>query len=97
MISQDERWELHYSEIMQFMKEKKRRPSKHFAEDRAMLNWIKYNKKLVARHELPADRQEKFKTLLQTADEFRRVNQYAYGSPKSKEEKQQTKELPLFE
>ena len=38
-----------YSQIMAFMRKNKRRPSKHYVEDRAMSNWIKYNKKRYAR------------------------------------------------
>ena len=58
------------------MKENHRRPSKHSLEEHDMLNWFKATKKRIAKGELPADRLEKFKELLEVAKEYRRKNQY---------------------
>ena len=41
-----------------------------------MLNWFKATKKRIVKGELPADRLEKFKELLEVAKEYRRKNQY---------------------
>ena len=95
MSSQEERWNQHYNEILQFMQDQKRRPSKHYIEDRHMVHWIKYNKKLLARHELAADRVEKFNQLMDIADSFLRVNQYAYVTPQAKDAGD-PQELSLF-
>jgi hypothetical protein len=48
-MTQEEHWDMHYNHIMAFMKEEKRRPSKHHLEEHQMLNWIKYQKKQLAK------------------------------------------------
>ena len=75
-MTQDERWQAQYDQMMAFMKENHRRPSKHRLEEHDMLNWYKYTKKMIARGDYPADRIAKFKILQDTADEYRRLNQY---------------------
>lgn len=76
-MTQDERWEQQYEQIRAFMNEHHRRPSKHHIEEHLMLNWFKYNKKMMAKGLLPDDRMEKFEKLLEEADGLRRKNQYA--------------------
>lgn len=78
-MTQDEQWNLHYQEIMDFMAEYKRRPSKHRVEEHQMLNWIKYCKKLIAQGKLSEERVEKFNVLMALADKFQRKNQYEYS------------------
>ena len=75
-MTQEEKWQIQYDQMMTFMKENHRRPSKHRLEEHDMLNWFKATKKRIAKGELPADRLEKFKELLQVAKEYRRKNQY---------------------
>jgi len=75
-MTQEEKWQIQYDQMMTFMKEKHRRPSKHKLEEHDMLNWFKATKKRIAKGELPADRLEKFKELLEVAKEYRRKNQY---------------------
>lgn len=41
-----------------------------------MLNWYKATKKRIAKGELSEDRLEKFKTLQEVAEKYRRLNQY---------------------
>lgn len=77
-MTQDERWTLHYQEILKYMRTNKRRPSKHHEEDIPMHNWIKQNKKLLNKGLLPKNRINRFTHLLDIARSFRRVNQYAY-------------------
>ena len=74
--NQDERWNEHYEEVMHFVKMNKRRPSKYSISERQLHNWIKYNKKRMARQLLPADRTDKFLLLLQKIKGVRRINQY---------------------
>ena len=64
---------------MDFIKQNKRRPSKYHPEDRDMHNWIKHNKKLMNRGLMPANRVERFKTLLDTVQKYRRINQNTYA------------------
>ena len=81
---------------MQYMQDKKQRPSKYRPEDRHMIHWIKYNKRLIARGELPPDRVEKFNHLTDIANSFQRINQYAYAKSAAKDVLG-PQELPLFE
>ena len=75
-MTQDERWQQQYEQMMAFMNENHRRPSKHRLEEHDMLNWYKATKKRIAKGELSEDRLEKFKTLQEIADKYRRLNQY---------------------
>jgi len=77
-MTQDERWELHFEQVMQFMRTQRRCPSKHRLEEHRMLNWIKFNKKQLAKGKMPPSRLQHFQQLLQTADRYQRLNQYAY-------------------
>ena len=53
-MKQEESWQKHYDEIMLFMEQNHRCPSRHRLEDHRMLNWIKYNKKQIVKGLLPA-------------------------------------------
>ena len=75
-MTQDERWQQQYEQMMAFMNENHRRPSKHRLEEHDMLNWYKATKKRIAKSELSEDRLEKFKTLQEVAEKYRRLNQY---------------------
>ena len=75
-MTQEEKWQIQYDQMMTFMKENHRRPSKHRLEEHDMLNWFKATKKRIAKGELPADRLEKFKELHEVAQEYRKKNQY---------------------
>ena len=75
-MTQDERWQQQYEQMMAFMSENHRRPSKHRLEEHDMLNWYKATKKRIAKGELSEDRLEKFKTLQEVAEKYRRLNQY---------------------
>ena len=44
-MTQDERWQQQYEQMMAFMNENHRRPSKHRLEEHDMLNWYKATKK----------------------------------------------------
>ncbi len=75
-MTQDERWQFHFNEVIQYMKTYKRNPSRHRIEDHKMFNWIKANKKLYRREELPQDRMKQFKQLLAFSIQYRHLNQY---------------------
>jgi hypothetical protein len=75
-MTQDERWQQQYEQMMAFMNENHRRPSKHRLEEHDMLNWYKATKKRIAKGELSEERLEKFKTLQEVAEKYRRLNQY---------------------
>ena len=75
-MTQDERWQKQYEQMMAFMNENNRRPSKHRLEEHDMLNWYKATKKRIAKGELSEDRLEKFNILQEVAEKYRRLNQY---------------------
>ena len=45
-MTQDERWNLRYQEVMDFIEINHRNPSKHRLEEHDMLNWLKQQRKL---------------------------------------------------
>ena len=75
-MTQDERWQQQYEQMMTFMNENHRRPSKHRVEEHDMLNWFKATKKRITKGELSEERQKKFNILLEVAEKYRRLNQY---------------------
>ena len=97
--SHDIRWEQNLAAVKQFIKKHKCLPSKHRIEEHPMLNWIKYNKKLVAKGKLSPERQQKFEQLLAESTVFHKRNQYAYTSGQSTYVKKakNKQELPLFD
>ena len=75
-MTQDERWLAKYNEIMAFIAENHRRPSKFIDEERGLRNWWKHQQKLMNAGELKAERVEMFNRLLAVGEEYKHVNQY---------------------
>lgn len=75
-MTQEERWIKRYEEVVEFIEENKRRPSKHKIEERNQWNWLRHNQKLYNAGELRTDRIEAFKRLLELCEENRHVNQW---------------------
>ena len=75
-MTQDERWQAQYDQMMAFMKANHRRPSKHRLEEHDMLNWFKSTKKQIAKGNYSPERLKKFEILLEVANQYRRKNQY---------------------
>lgn len=75
-MDQETRWLMKYNEIMAFMAENHRRPSKYYLEERNNWNWMRHQQKLMGRGELKKKRVELFEKLLDLCEEYRRVNQY---------------------
>lgn len=75
-MTQDERWLIRYNEVMAFMAENHRRPSKFVDEERGMRNWWKHQQKLLNAGELKLERIEKFNKLLELGEKYRHVNQW---------------------
>lgn len=76
IMKHEERWQRHYDEVMLFMEQNHRCPSRHRMEDRKMLNWLKYNRKQISKGLFPENRVERFNKLLETARKYHRLNQY---------------------
>lgn len=75
-MTQDELWLSKYNEVMEFMEENHRNPSKHRVEEHQMLNFVKHNRKLMNKGELKEERKEMFEKLLEMGKRYKRVNQY---------------------
>ena len=75
-MTQDERWKAKYNEIMAFIEENHRNPSKHKIEEHDMLNWLKANRKVMNAGSLKAERVEPFQQLLGLIEKYKRLNQY---------------------
>ena len=75
-MTQDERWLVKYKEVMGFLEENHRNPSRHRIEEHDMLNWLKANRKLWNAGTMKPERVEKFRKLLEMTEQYRRKNQY---------------------
>ena len=75
-MTQDERWMVRYEEVMGFLEENHRNPSRHRIEEHDMLNWLKANRKVLNAGKMKAERVEKFRKLLELTELYRRKNQY---------------------
>lgn len=75
-MTQEERWIVRYNEVMKFIEDNKRRPSKYNLEERNAWNWLRHTRKQYGSGELKAERVEMFEKLLALCDKYRRVNQY---------------------
>lgn len=75
-MTQDERWISKYNEIMAFMAENHRRPSKYYLEERNNWNWMRYQQKQMGKSKMKEERIELFEKLLDLCGEYKRVNQW---------------------
>ena len=76
-MTQDEKWLLKYNEVVAFIENNKRNPSKHDPEERfKYYNWLKHNRQLMNAGTLKSERCELFEKLLDLCEEYKRVNQY---------------------
>ena len=75
-MTQDERWQIRYQEVIDFIEKNHRNLSKHRLEEHDMLNWLKANRKAMNAGKLKEDRVEKFNMLLELAEQFKHVNQW---------------------
>ena len=75
-MTQDERWNKRYQDVMAFIESNHRNPSKHRIEEHDMLNWLKANRKVLNAGKMKAERVEPFMKLLELSEQYRRKNQY---------------------
>jgi len=77
MMTQDEKWQERYDEVLHFISTNHRNPSRHDPAERGRyLNWIKHNKKQLNAGLMKDGRVEVFRELLALMDQYRRKNQY---------------------
>ena len=74
--TQDERWKARFKEVVDFVEDNRRNPSRYRIEEHDMLNWLKANRKALNAGKMKPDRVEKFRKLLELTEQYRRKNQY---------------------
>ena len=75
-MTQDERWNNKYHEVMEFIETNHRNPSKCRLEEHDMLNWLKANRKALNAGRMKEERVEKLKELHAKMEACKRVNQW---------------------
>lgn len=75
-MTQDERWNMRYEEVMAFIESNHRNPSKHRIEEHDMLNWVKANRKALNAGKMKVERVVLFEKLQELMEENKRLNQY---------------------
>lgn len=75
-MTQEEKWQQRYKEVVDFIEANHRNPSKHRVEEHDMLNWLKANRKRMNAGLLKAERVEPFQQLLGLIEKYKRLNQY---------------------
>ena len=75
-MTQEERWQKRYQEVMKFIETNHRNPSKHRIEEHDMLNWLKANRKAINAGKMKPERVEAFGRLMEIMEEYKRKNQY---------------------
>ena len=63
-MTQDERWQNRYDEVVEFINSNHSNPSRHRIEEHDMLNWLKANRKKMNAGELKPVRVELSENLL---------------------------------
>ena len=75
-MTQDEKWQVKYEEVVDFIKTNKRNPSKHRIEEHDMLNWVKANRKAKNAGKMKVERVKMFEKLQELMEGYKRKNQY---------------------
>ena len=75
-MTQDEKWQRQYEQMMTFMETYHRRPSKHRLEEHDMLNWLKATRKRMNANGLKPERVEAFNKLMVLIEQYKRKNQW---------------------
>ena len=75
-MTQEERWQKRYDEMVDSIEANKRNPSKHRIEEHDHLNWLKANRKAINAGKMKAERVEKFRKLLELTEQYKRKNHY---------------------
>lgn len=75
-MTQEERWQKRYEEVVSFIKANHRNPSKYVDEERGLVNWCKQQRKLVNAGKMKEERVEMFEKLQALMEEYKRKNQY---------------------
>lgn len=76
-MTQDEKWNIRYNEVKDFIETNHRNPSRHDPEERyKYINWLKQQRKLLNAGTLKEERVDRFKELLALIEQNKHVNQW---------------------
>ena len=75
-MTQDERWQIRYDEVKNFIEREHRNPSKYAPEERNMVNFLKHTRKQMNQGLLKAERIPMFEKLLEVMEQYKRKNQW---------------------
>ena len=76
-MTQDDRWQARYEEVVAFIEANKRNPSKYDAKERGrFVNWLRHNRKLYNSGEMKEERRVQFEVLLILMKANKHKNQY---------------------
>ena len=75
-MTQDEKWQTQYAEMVAFINKNHRNPSKYVNEERGLVNWCKHQRKIINAGEMKSERQKLFGMLQELMEKHKRVNQY---------------------
>lgn len=75
-MDQDTRWLTRYNEVKSFIETNHRNPSKYYPEEKLMVHFLKRGRKLMNAGEMPEDRVEKYKELLELCELYKHKNQW---------------------
>ena len=75
-MTQDERWNTRYNEVVGFIETNKRNPSKYALEEKLLVHFLKRGRKLMNAGELKEPRLSQFLKLLELCEKYKRKNQY---------------------
>ena len=75
-MTQDEKWQAKYNEVIAFIDKNHRNPSKYVDEERGLVNWCKHQRKIINAGEMKPERLKLFGMLQELMEKYKRVNQY---------------------
>ena len=76
-MTQDEKWNIRYNEVKDFIETNHRNPSRHDPEERyKYINWLKQQRKLLNAGTLKEERVDRVKELLALIEQNKHVNQW---------------------
>lgn len=73
-MTQDERWQSNYEEVVKFLKKNDRDLSKYNLEDRRLYTWLKHQRKVMNAGGMNPNRVERFNKLLELCEQYKRTN-----------------------
>ena len=75
-MTQEERWQKRYEEVVDFIEANHRNPSKYSPDEKLLVHFLTRGRKLMNASELKEPRLGMFKELLLLCEKYKHLNQY---------------------